>query len=626
MKKTYDVIVIGAGHAGVEAALICAKKQKRVALINLSKTNIATMPCNPSIGGPAKGNIVREIDALGGYMGKAADATYLQMKLLNSSRGPAVRALRAQIDKIEYSKYMANIIEQTKNLDLIVGLVKTIIINDNKACGVILKDNQQIMAHSVILTTGTYMSSLVLRGTESKVEGPDGSITSNNLSEQLKNLGFNLIRLKTGTPPRILKDSIDFTNSAILVEPGTNENLAFSFMNERFIPFDKQELCWLIYSNNQTHEIVKNNLSKSPMYFRQEKNSIGPRYCPSFEDKVVRFATKDRHQIFLEPESVHLNTIYVQGFSTSMPIDVQEKMLKSLPGLENCIVAKWAYAIEYDAIESVQLKHTLETKIIENLYCAGQINGTSGYEEAACQGLIAGINASLKIEKQEPLILKRSDAYIGVLIDDIVSKKLSEPYRMLTSRAEYRLLLRNDNAENRLKTLANNLGLIEKEEWIKYQKHEELLIIIKNKLKSIIIQPDSLLANYLNKNNISPIKYAINGYNLMRRPEISLKYFYDIIPELKNITKFEQDNLTINIKFEGYVKKQEKDVKKFIKLEQKQIPSDINYDEVPNLANEAREKLKLIKPISIGQATRLLGINPADIQMLIFYLREKYNN
>ncbi len=622
MNVNYDIIIIGAGHAGVEAALICAKKNKKVGLINLSEDKIATMPCNPSIGGPAKGNIVREIDALGGFMAKAADATYLQMKLLNISKGPAVRALRAQIDKIEYSKFVANEIKNNKNIKLIVGMVENIIIENNEAKGVTI-NNKNLYSKIVILTTGTYMSSLVLRGKEERKEGPDGDKTTYSISKQLFNLGFKLIRLKTGTPPRIDFNSIDFEDPQISKEPGTNMPLSFSFMNKRFININKQAMCWLIYSNEQTKEIVEKNITLSPMYFKVKKGT-GPRYCPSFEDKIIRFNTKNKHQIFLEPESIHLNTIYIQGFSTSMPKEIQLKMLHTLPGLKKCKVIKWAYAIEYDAIESTQLFHTLETKIIKNLYCAGQINGTSGYEEAACQGLIAGINASLKLENKKPFILKRSDAYIGVLIDDIVSKKLFEPYRMLTSRAEYRLILRNDNAEDRLKKLAYDIGLISENEWKYFLNHLNRMNKIKSKLSQIIIKPNDELATFLINNKISPMNNPISALNLLKRPEIELEYFSKILPEINNLTHFEKENLIINIKFEGYVKKQEKDIKKFIKLERKKIPVDINYDKIPNLANEAREKLKLIKPISIGQATRILGINPSDIQMLIFYLKNNY--
>ncbi len=625
MENNYDVIIVGAGHAGVEAAYVCAKRNNKVGLINLSSEKIASMPCNPSIGGPAKGNIVREIDALGGIMGKAADATYLQMKLLNYSRGPAVQALRAQIDKIEYSKYMANVIKNEKNIDLIIGLVKKLIIVDNKVKGVILNNNKKIYSKVVILTTGTYMASLTFIGHNFTKSGPDGDKTSNLLSQQLKKYGFKFIRLKTGTSARIKKDTINFNIPEIFKEPGTNQKLSFSYLNKRFIPINEQAMCWLTHSNKNTHKIVNDNLNKSVMYSNR-KNGKGPRYCPSFEDKIVRFKDKERHQIFLEPESVLLDTIYIQGFSTSMPKNIQLKMIKSLKGFENCKILKWAYAIEYDSISSLDLKHTLETKILSNLYTAGQINGTSGYEEAACQGLIAGINASLKLQKKEPFILKRSEGYIGVLIDDIVTKDLTEPYRMLTSRAEYRLLLRNDNAEERLKEKGYKLGLISQDEWKIFKEHQKNLKIVINDLKKFLIKENSELGIEFNTKKITKINNYIYAYDLLKRPNIELSLLEEKINSIKKLDEFQKQTLLINIKFEGYVKKQIKDVERFIKLEKKQIPNDINYDDVDNIANEAREKLKKIRPISIGQATRILGINPSDIQMLLYYLKKKYKS
>ncbi|WP_374941396.1 tRNA uridine-5-carboxymethylaminomethyl(34) synthesis enzyme MnmG [Spiroplasma citri] len=620
MMKKYDVIVIGAGHAGVEASLAAARMQKKTLLVTLHKDKIALMPCNPSIGGPAKGIVVREIDAIGGEMAKAADATALQMKLLNSSRGPAVWALRAQSDKIQYAKYMQKVIEKQDNLDLYEGAVQSLLVDDDNNCyGVMLKDQTQFFAKKVILTTGTYMQSLVLQGMTKKAEGPDGDITTAGLSTQLKHLGFELFRLKTGTPARVLNTSIDYSKAQ--PEPGSDLQLAFSYSTKTFTPLEEQELCWLIHSTPKTHSIVQNNLTASAMYSGNVKGT-GPRYCPSFEDKIVRFADKPRHQIFLEPESKSLNTIYVQGFSTSMPIDVQEKMLRSLPGFENVEVLKWAYAIEYDAVVPTQLKHTLETKKIKNLYTAGQINGTSGYEEAACQGLMAGINAVLSIDQKEPFILRRDQAYIGVLIDDLITKGTEEPYRLLTSRAEYRLLLRNDNSEERLKNYAYQLGLIDQKSWTEYQNNVQSYNEVMQLLKETYFTAKSPLIQKLANLGVTKITERISGYNLLKRPNIELKYLEDELPPLNNLKSFLKQNLLINIRFEGYIKKEQEIALKTIKLENKLIPANLNYDLVDNLALEAREKFKKIRPISIGQANRISGINPADIQMLLFHLKK----
>ncbi|WP_425379309.1 tRNA uridine-5-carboxymethylaminomethyl(34) synthesis enzyme MnmG [Spiroplasma endosymbiont of Polydrusus pterygomalis] len=619
MMKKYDIIVIGAGHAGVEASLAAARMQKKTLLITLHKDKIALMPCNPSIGGPAKGIVVREIDAIGGEMAKAADATALQMKLLNSSRGPAVWALRAQSDKIKYAKYMQTVIEKQDNLDLYEGAVQELLVDNNNCYGVILKDQTQFLAKKVILTTGTYMQSLVLQGMTKKVEGPDGDVTTDGLSTQLKHLGFELFRLKTGTPARVLNTSIDYTKAQ--EEPGSDLPLAFSYSTKTFTSLQEQELCWLIHSTPQTHSIVQENLTSSAMYSGNVQGT-GPRYCPSFEDKIVRFADKPRHQIFLEPESKSLNTIYVQGFSTSMSIDVQEKMLRSLPGFENVEVLKWAYAIEYDAIVPTQLKHTLETKNINNLYTAGQINGTSGYEEAACQGLMAGINAVLSIDHKEPFILRRDQAYIGVLIDDLITKGTQEPYRLLTSRAEYRLLLRNDNAEERLKKYANQFGLIDQESWEEYQVNVQNYNVVIQLLKETFFMAKSPLIQKLNELSVANITERISAYNLLKRPNIELKYLEKELSPLNNLKSFLKQNLLINIRFKGYIKKEQEIALKTIKLEKKLIPFNLNYDLVDNLSLEAREKFKQIRPISIGQANRISGINPADIQMLLFHLKK----
>ena len=622
MKYDYEIIVIGAGHAGVEAALSSARSGHKTAIITLDKTKIALMPCNPSIGGPAKGVVVREIDALGGEMAKAADATALQMKLLNHSRGPAVWAIRAQTDKVAYSEYMKNALSKQENLTILEVMVQSLIIEEDTVKGVILEDSKKIISKIVILTTGTYMTALTLQGHNKKSEGPDGQRTSNDISEQLKTLGFNMIRLKTGTPPRVKKDSINFNKTNI--ELGSDLPLSFSHETKNFLQLTKQLPCYLLYTNEKTHTIINNNLDKSPMY-NGEAQGIGPRYCPSIEDKVVRFADKDRHQIFLEPESLVLDSIYVQGFSTSMPIDVQDKMLRTLPGLENCEVLKWAYAIEYDAFEPTQLWPTLETKLIKNLFSAGQINGTSGYEEAACQGLIAGINAHLKIKKEKPLILKRDEAYIGVLIDDLVTKGIVEPYRLLTSLAEHRLLLRNDNAQTRLIKYGYQVGLVSKQRWLQFNIQQTLMSNIIKKLKTIKISPNSEVAECINDNNLGPIpNNHIIAYELLKRPGVKLSMFASELPLINDLQYHELMELEITIKYSGYINKQLKMAQQTNSLEKKQIPNDIDYDLVESITCEAREKLKRVRPLTIGHATRISGVSPADIQVLLFFLKRKY--
>lgn len=622
MKNDYQIIVIGAGHAGVEAALSCARTGHKTAIITLDKTKIALMPCNPSIGGPAKGVVVREIDALGGEMAKAADATALQMKLLNNSRGPAVWAIRAQSDKVAYSQYMQNAINNQENLTILEVMVQSLIIEAEVVKGVILENGKKITSEIVILTTGTYMTALTLQGEDKKSQGPDDQRTSDGIAQQLKTLGFNMIRLKTGTPPRIKKNSIDFSKTNI--ELGSDLPLAFSHQTTNFLPLIKQLPCYLLYTNDKTHTVINSNLGKSPMY-NGETESTGPRYCPSIEDKVVRFADKPRHQIFLEPESLTLDSIYVQGFSTSMPIDVQDKMLRTLPGLENCQVLKWAYAIEYDAFEPTQLWPTLETKLVKNLFSAGQVNGTSGYEEAACQGLIAGINAHLKLKKAAPLILKRDEAYIGVLIDDLVTKGTIEPYRLLTSLAEHRLLLRNDNAQTRLIKYGYQVGLVSEQRWLHFNKQQALMLTIIEKLKTIKISPDSDIAECINSNNLGPIpNNHIIGYELLKRPGVKLSIFSSQIPLINDLQYHELMELEITIKYSGYIDQQLKMAQQANHLEKKQIPNDINYDLVASITGEAREKLKRVRPLTIGHATRISGVSPADIQVLLFFLKRKY--
>ena len=618
----YEVIVVGGGHAGCEAALATAKKNHKTLLVTGRIENIATMPCNPSIGGSAKGIVVREIDALGGMMGKVADKSLLQIKMLNYAKGPAVRALRAQADKITYPKAMLNVIKSQNNLEIKEAIVEDLIIENNQVKGVILENGEKIVSKIVILTTGTYLKSDILIGDTRTREGPHGEKPSNYLSDNLKKYGFKIIRLKTGTPQRIAKDSIDFSKTKI--EEGDKIYHTFSFDDKPSYKIEDQVPCHLIYTTSETHKIILENLNKSSMYGGLDDiTGVGPRYCPSIEDKIVRFKDKEKHQLFLEPESLYYDDIYLQGFSTSMPKDVQEQMVHSLPGLENAIINKYAYAIEYDAIYPTQLKRSLETKIIENLFTAGQINGTSGYEEAACQGLIAGINASLKLENKEPLILKRNEAYIGVLIDDLVTKGVRDPYRLLTSRAEYRLLLRHDNADLRLREYGYQVGLIDNDKYQKLLDKKEKINELLNKLKMVKITPNS--NDILEKLGSTPIKDGYSIYDLLKRPEITYEKLLT-----NNIIDFKYDidiieQVELNIKYEGYIKKAEKEAEKLISLENKKIPDDIDYNNIINLASEAKQKLSEIRPTSIGQAIRISGVNPADISILSIYLKKEYN-
>ena len=618
----YEVIVVGGGHAGCEAALATAKKNHKTLLVTGRIENIATMPCNPSIGGSAKGIVVREIDALGGMMGKVADKSLLQIKMLNYAKGPAVRALRAQADKITYPKAMLNVIKSQNNLEIKEAIVEDLIIENNQVKGVILENGEKIVSKIVILTTGTYLKSDILIGDTRTREGPHGEKPSNYLSDNLKKYGFKIIRLKTGTPQRIAKDSIDFSKTKI--EEGDKIYHTFSFDDKPSYKIEDQVPCHLIYTTSETHKIILENLNKSSMYGGLDDiTGVGPRYCPSIEDKIVRFKDKEKHQLFLEPESLYYDDIYLQGFSTSMPKDVQEQMVHSLPGLENAIINKYAYAIEYDAIYPTQLKRSLETKIIENLFTAGQINGTSGYEEAACQGLIAGINASLKLENKEPLILKRNEAYIGVLIDDLVTKGVRDPYRLLTSRAEYRLLLRHDNADLRLREYGYQVGLIDNDKYQKLLDKKEKINELLNKLKMVKITPNS--NDILEKLGSTPIKDGYSIYDLLKRPEITYEKLL-----ANNIIDFKYDidiieQVELNIKYEGYIKKAEKEAEKLISLENKRIPEDIDYNDIINLASEAKQKLSEIRPTSIGQAIRISGVNPADISILSIYLKKEYN-
>ncbi|MCI6700286.1 MAG: tRNA uridine-5-carboxymethylaminomethyl(34) synthesis enzyme MnmG [Solobacterium sp.] len=614
-----DAIVVGAGHAGVEAALALAHAGKKTALITICINHIASMPCNPSIGGPAKGIVVREIDALGGMMPKVADKTALQFKMLNTTKGPGVWSMRVQSDKPEYTKMMRDICLNTENLEVIEDICEEIIVEDKKIKGVKLKNRGELLSRVVILTTGTYMDSCTMISAEVVSEGPDHEPTTKNLSESLRKNGIRLFRLKTGTPPRVRSSTIDFSKTQY--EPGTNEKLRFSEESEDLLPFEKQLPCYLTYTTPKTLEIIRNNLNKSSMYSGVVKG-VGPRYCPSIEDKVVRFADKERHQLFLEPIARDLDLTYVQGFSTSMPRDVQEEMVHSLIGLEKAEIVKYAYAIEYDAIDPLQVKANLELKEIDGLFIGGQILGTSGYEEAAGLGIMAGINALRKLDNKEALILKRDEAYIGVMIDDLVTKGTKEPYRLLTSRSEYRLLMRHDNAEERLIKYGYENGLISAERYNRYLNDENKISELKDYLKDAKVSYETGVNEYLNSLGFETEENkSYNAYELIKRPGVELMKILELLnrkDEYLNICK----NTEIQIKYEGYIDKARKEAEKMLKMDNIKLRADLDYKNIDNLALEARQKLDQIKPLSLGQASRISGINPSDIQVLAVYLRQ----
>ncbi|MGL5591022.1 MAG: tRNA uridine-5-carboxymethylaminomethyl(34) synthesis enzyme MnmG [Metamycoplasmataceae bacterium] len=602
--KFFDAIVVGGGHAGIEAAFALAKQNFKIALITLDKNKLGYMPCNPSIGGPAKGIITKEIDALGGMQGYFADLAMIQVKMLNLSKGPAVRAIRAQIDKDKYSQIIVKHVKDNENITLIEGMVDSLIIEENKILGVNLNSKEKINATIVIITTGTYMDSRILRGDEVTISGPDGDSTSSSLSENLKSLGFNLMRLKTGTPARVFANSINLNE----VEEEILEEEDLTFSTRSNVKMKTQTHCYLTYTNKETHEIILKNLDKSSMYSGLI-NGVGPRYCPSIEDKIVRFKDKERHQIFFEPETSTGDIYYINGLSTSMPIDVQKLFIKTIPGLRNAKISKWGYAIEYDAIDSLQIKKSLESKIIENLFFAGQINGTSGYEEAAAQGLVAGINAAQKLKNLEPLNLLRSDSYIGVLVDDLTIKGTNEPYRMLTSRAEYRLLLRNDNADIRLAKYALETNMIDQK---RFDEIKDKYLMISNKIEELkkthLSSSDPLARKW-------DIMHGQSIYKILARPDIDINDFINDFVY--------KDSLIIQIRLEGYIKKQNIAAEKMLRLEFLKIPKNIDYENVQNLATEAKQKLNKIKPETLGQAYRISGINPADIEMLLFHINTK---
>lgn len=615
----FDIIVIGGGHAGIEAALAAARLKKNTALLTLSIDNIGKMPCNPSVGGPAKGIVVREIDALGGQMPITADRTALQFKMLNSAKGPGVRALRVQSDKIAYKKMMQDVCLHQENLTVVEGMAVRLNVENSKVTGVTLKDGTFISGEIVILTTGTYMAGVNMISDEVTPGGPDLEKTTGDLSASLREAGLRTFRLKTGTPPRVLTKSIDFSKTRY--EPGTNAFLHFSETTKSIRPFEEQVPCYMTYTTAQTHEIIMRNLNRSSMYSGVVRG-VGPRYCPSIEDKLVRFSDKPRHLLFLEPESLSLDTTYVQGFSTSLPRDVQEEMTHTLPGFENCVIRKYAYAIEYDAIDPLQMKRSLESKIIENLFTAGQVNGTSGYEEAAGQGIVAGINAVRKLDGKEPLIFGRDEAYIGVLIDDLTTKGTLEPYRLLTSRAEFRLLLRHDNADVRLIGKGHECGLVSDERYEEYLKKMKDLEDLQAHLSETVFElDDPAVMEYLEPLGYSTGEHkGVSCLDLVRRPGITTE-------EILKLNGEETDEelaarCDIEVKYEGYIQKARREAAKLENMENMKLGIDFNYDEVDNLSIEGRQKLMQYRPETMGQASRISGVNPADLSVLAIALRQ----
>ncbi|GAB2537044.1 tRNA uridine-5-carboxymethylaminomethyl(34) synthesis enzyme MnmG [Gracilibacillus alcaliphilus] len=613
----YDVIVIGAGHAGAEAAHAAAKRGAKTLILTLNLDLIAFMPCNPSIGGPAKGIVVREIDALGGLMGKVIDKTYIQMRMLNTGKGPAVRALRAQADKPLYIQEMKRLLEEEPNLTLRQGMVEELIVKDGKVQGVITETKGIYRAPAVIITTGTFMRGRVLIGDVAYESGPNNQRPTIKLAENLEELGFEIVRFKTGTPPRVNNRTIDYDKTEI--QPGDEHPQHFSYETTEEIV--DQIPCWLTYTNAETHQLINDNLKLSAMYSGAVRGR-GPRYCPSVEDKIVRFHDKSRHQVFLEPEGRNTEEVYVQGLSTSLPEYIQREILKTIPGLENADIMRAGYAIEYDAVVPTQLWPTLEVKAIDGLFTAGQINGTSGYEEAAAQGLMAGINAAAKILDQEKCILDRSQAYIGVLIDDLVTKGTNEPYRLLTSRAEYRLLLRHDNADLRLTEIGHRLGLISDERFARFEEKKRLIAEEKERLSTVRLKPTEQLQQLMEDVGGTRLKDGILAYDLMKRPEVTYAVMEQVAPAEKELADDVKEQVEIQIKYEGYISKSNQQVERMKKMENKLIPDHINYDDISGIATEAREKLKEVRPLSVGQASRISGVNPADVSILLVYIEQ----
>lgn len=613
----FDVIVIGAGHAGIEASLAAARMGSKTVMLTMNPDMVGFMYCNPSIGGPAKGIVVREIDALGGEMARAIDATYIQMKMLNTSKGPAVRALRAQADKFEYQNRMKKALEDEPNLLLRQALVERLIIEDDTCVGVVTNTGAEYRAKAVIITTGTFMRGKIIIGELSYESGPNNQMPSVNLSKHLEELGFELARFKTGTPPRIDGKTIDYSKTEI--QPGDAVALPFSHETTQMIT--EQIPCWLTYTTEYTHQLIDANLHRSPMFSGMIKGT-GPRYCPSIEDKVVRFSDKPRHQIFLEPEGRDTEEVYVQGLSTSLPEDVQHDILRSIPGLEKSEMMRPGYAIEYDAVVPTQLWPTLETKRIAGLFTAGQINGTSGYEEAAGQGIMAGINAALKVQERDPLILSRSQGYIGVMIDDLVTKGTNEPYRLLTSRAEYRLLLRHDNADLRLSDIGHDLGLINETRHAKLAEKKEDIQREMKRLEKVVIKATSEVNERLTEIGVSPLKEALHAITLLKRPEITYAMIADMTSPPVALSPEAAEQVEIQVKYAGYIDKQLDQVERMMRMEKKRIPERLDYDVISGLAIEAKQKLNQVRPLSIGQASRISGVNPSDISILLVYIEQ----
>ena len=622
MNKEFDVIVVGGGHAGCEASLACAKRGDKTLLITLNLKMAANMPCNPSIGGSAKGIVVREIDALGGSMGKVCDKEYLQMKMLNTKKGPGVQCLRAQADKLGYPKRMQDTLINQENLTILEGEVKSILHDENKVLGVVTEKNEKIFTKAIVLATGTYMNSEILRGHTKYSGGPDGEKPSVGLSDCLKEMGIKIQRLKTGTPQRIAKESIDYSKA--IIQYGNVEDQAFSYETHSFIKIEDQIPCYLIYTTPETHKIINEHLLDSAMYGGMV-HGVGPRYCPSIEDKIVRFSDKPRHQLFLEPESYSTNSIYLQGFSTSMPENVQDLMVHSLPGLENAKILKYAYAIEYDALESDEFNEYLMVKKWPGLFISGQICGTSGYEEAAGLGLMAGINASLYARNEKPFILKRDEAYIGVMIDDLITKGTKEPYRLLSSRAEYRLLLRSDNADLRLTEYGHQLGLIDDSRYNEFIHKKETIEKIIKKLDKIYFGETSKINEYLTQIGYEPLSSGVSAKDLLKRNGVSYSKMKEYLSfdedlTLDNLGDFE---LEVMVKYEGYIESERKEAIKFNKLESVKLDTDVDYMKIDGLRIEARQKLNAVKPSTLGQASRISGVNPSDISVLILNLKKE---
>lgn len=618
--EAYDICVVGAGHAGCEAALAAARLGFQTAMFTVSMDSIALMPCNPNIGGSSKGHLVREIDALGGEMGKNIDKTYIQSKMLNKSKGPAVYSLRAQADKQDYTREMRHVVENTENLTLKQAEVTKLLVEDGKIKGVETYSGAIYPCKAVVLCTGVYLKARCVYGDVSNYTGPNGLSAANHLSESLRELGIELYRFKTGTPARIDKRSIDFSKMA--EQKGDEEIVPFSFTNTEEEIKREQVSCWLTYTNEETHQIIRDNLDRSPLYSGNIQGT-GPRYCPSIEDKVVRFADKNRHQVFIEPEGNYTNEMYIGGMSSSLPEDVQYKMYRSVAGLENAKIVRNAYAIEYDCINPMQLKPSLEFKKIEGLFSGGQFNGSSGYEEAAAQGLIAGINAARKLSGKDPVILDRSQAYIGVLIDDLVTKETHEPYRMMTSRAEYRLLLRQDNADVRLTPIGYEIGLIDEKRYEQFQKKQEMVKEEIERVKNKTVGANQTVNSLLESYNSTPLQSGATLEELIKRPEMKYEYLDPIDPDRKELPEDVVEQVNIQLKYDGYIKRQLKQVEQFKKLEKKKIPENINYDEIYSLRLEAKQKLNQIRPESVGQASRISGVSPADISVLLVYLNMK---